>query len=255
MCLPVPLLMIPSSLEKLIFKAKSTHVNATCTSSLARAQSNDMFGRWTTALGLAARRCPRSPALCQNSKTDTSKVARAGWTLAEYVWRLWYCSVDSPAHATSGRLQVPAPTKAPLRPGGGPQGACFHFGLCGPWARDCDRGVPAFGPQPCQAPPHLAAVSSPSAQGPTQLSQQVPMNIPAPRWKGGFTQVGVQTLYTAFSTGRTYDASGPPPYPCSKCGLMHWPWQGCSPPSASTSGPSGSRSPSLANNGAPGPHG
>ena len=40
------------------------------------------------------------------------------------------------------------------------------------------------------------------------------------RGKGGLTQVGAQTLYTALSTGRTYDASGTPPYPCSKCGLM-----------------------------------
>ena len=33
---------------------------------------------------------------------------------------------------------------------------------------------------------------------------------------------GDQTLYTAFNTGRTYDARGPPPYPCVRCNGMHW---------------------------------
>ena len=84
-------------------------------------------------------------------KTDTSKVARAGWTLAEDFWRLLYRSAHSLAPATSGRQQVLAPTKAPLQPGGGPPGACFRCGFYGHWARDCDRGVPAFGPQPSQA--------------------------------------------------------------------------------------------------------
>ena len=79
------------------------------------------------------------------------------------------------------------------------------------------------------------------------------MNIPAPGREGGFTHVGAQTLYTAFSMGRTYDASGPPPCPCSKCGLMHGPWQGCPAPTQSASRPSGSQSPSPAKNGAPGP--
>ena len=32
---------------------------------------------------------------------------------------------------------------------------------------------------------------------------------------------GDQTLYTAFNTGRTYDARGPPPYPCVRCNGMH----------------------------------
>ena len=163
-------------------------------------------------------------ALHRYVKTDTSKAARAGWTLAEDVWRLLYRSADSRAPASSGRQQVPALTKAPLRPSGGPPGACVRCGLYGHWARDCDRGVPAFGPQPSQAPPQQVVESSQPSQGPTQLSQQVPVNIPAPRRKGGFTQVGAQTLYTVFSTGRTYNASGPPPYPCSKCGLLHWSW-------------------------------
>ena len=178
-------------------------------------------------------------------KTDTSKAARARWTLAEDVWRLLYRSADSPGPASSGRQQMPGPTKVPLRPGGGPPGACFRCGLYGHWARDCDRGVPAFGPQLPQAPPHLAAESSQPTQGPTQLSQQVPVNIPAPGWKGGFTQVGAQTLFTVYSTGRTYDASGPPPYPCSKCGLMHWSWQGCPAPSASSSVPLAPQTPSI----------
>ena len=188
-------------------------------------------------------------------KTDTSKAARAGWTLAEDVWRLLYRSADSPGPASSGRQQMLGPTKAPLRLGGGPPGACLRCGLYGRWARDCNPGVPVFGPQLSQPSPHPAAESSQPTQSPTQLSQQVPVNIPAPGRKGGFTQVGAQTLYTAYSMGRTYDASGPPPYPCSKCGLMHWSWQGCPAPSASSSAPSGSPTPPPANNGAPGPHG
>ena len=113
-------------------------------------------------------------------KTDTSKAARAGWTLAEDVWRLLYGLADSPGPASSGRQQMPGPTKAPLRPGGGPPGACFQCGLYSHWPRDCDRGVPAFGPQPYQASPHLAAESSQPTQSPTQLSQQVPVLVP--RW-------------------------------------------------------------------------
>ena len=52
-------------------------------------------------------------------KTDTSKAARAGWTLAEDVWRFLYRSADSPTPVTTGRQQVPATTKEPLRPGSG----------------------------------------------------------------------------------------------------------------------------------------
>ena len=38
---------------------------------------------------------------------------------------------------------------------------------------------------------------------------------------------GDQTLYTAFNTRRTYDARGPPSYPCVKCKGMHWSFHPC----------------------------
>ena len=38
---------------------------------------------------------------------------------------------------------------------------------------------------------------------------------------------GDQTLYTAFITGRAYDARGPPPYPCVRCNGMHWSFHPC----------------------------
>ena len=50
---------------------------------------------------------------------------------------------------------------------------------------------------------------------------------PPPPRVGGFTQVGAQTIYTAHTTGRQYDVSGPPPYPCSRCHGNHWSWQPC----------------------------
>ena len=129
-------------------------------------------------------------------KTDPSKAARAGWILTKDVWRLLYRSVDSAALATSGRQQVPAPTNVPLRPCAGPLGACFHSRFYGHWAHGCNGGVPAFGPLPSQAPLQPLAESSQPSQGPKQLSQQVLMNILAPRQKGGFTEVGAQTLYS-----------------------------------------------------------
>ena len=43
----------------------------------------------------------------------------------------------------------------------------------------------------------------------------------------GFTVKGDQTLYTAYNTGRTYDAHEPPSYPCITFGGMHWSWQPC----------------------------
>jgi hypothetical protein len=64
-------------------------------------------------------------------------------------------------------------------------------------------------------------------QGPTQLTQPSPVKSRRPA--GGVAFLSLVTLFPAFSTGRTYDALGPPLYPCSKCGQMHWSWQGCLP--------------------------
>ena len=56
-----------------------------------------------------------------------------------------------------------------------------------------------------------------------------PAHAQAPRGRpaGGFSVHGEQTLYTAFSTGRAYDARGPPPYPCVRCNGMQWSFQPC----------------------------
>ena len=75
-------------------------------------------------------------------KTGTSKAARAGWTLAEDVWRFLYRLADSPTPVTAGRQQVPATTK-PLRPGPAwsmlslwlvwPLGTCLRLGRTDLW--------------------------------------------------------------------------------------------------------------------------
>ena len=55
---------------------------------------------------------------------------------------------------------------------------------------------------------------------------------------GGFGIADDQTFYTAYSTGRTYDAKGPPPYLFIRCNEMHLSWTLCptfgqlNPPSA-----------------------
>ena len=96
--------------------------------------------------------------------------------------------------------QTPHATKA------GPHGARFRCGLHGQWARALSQ---------------------------SQLSQSrwqpMPTHLQAPRgWTaGGFSEHGGQTLYTVFSTGRTYDARGPPPYPCVRCNGMHRLLQPC----------------------------
>ena len=41
--------------------------------------------------------------------------------------------------------------------------------------------------------------------------------------------MGDQTLYAAFSTGRTYNADVPLPYSCVRCNQLNWNRQGCVP--------------------------
>ena len=53
------------------------------------------------------------------------------------------------------------------------------------------------------------------------------MQAPRGRPAGGFSVQGGHTLYTAFSTRRTCDARGPPPYPYLRGNGMHWLFRPC----------------------------
>ena len=104
----------------------------------------------------------------------------------------WYAQAQQP---TPSQTQAPAPAQAQA-PAPAPPGACFRCGLHGHWARDCASGTQG---------------RAPSVAGSVAGS-----------YRGGFSTMGSQSLYTAHSTGRTYDATGPPPYPCFRCGRNHW---------------------------------
>ena len=81
---------------------------------------------------------------------------------------------------------MPAPTKAPFQPSGNPPGACFRCGLYGHWARDCDRGVPEFGPQPSQAPQPRAVLGRvPRALSFCLWAIGLPIPFPGQQWCAG----------------------------------------------------------------------
>ena len=104
----------------------------------------------------------------------------------------WYAQAQQPAQKQAQTQPSPqAQTPAPA-----PPGACFRCGMHGHWARDCAGGGQG------RAPSVASSVAS--------------------LYRGGFSTVGSQSLYTAHSTGRTYEATAPPPYPCFRCGCNHW---------------------------------
>ena len=107
--------------------------------------------------------------------------------------------------------EFPARQQTPQAAKAAPPGACFKCGLHGHWVRECNMQL--F--QPSQ--------QSQSQWPPAPAQAQAPCGRPA----GGFSVHGDQTLYTAFSTGRTCDARGPPPYPCVRCNGMHWSFHPC----------------------------
>ena len=126
-----------------------------------------------------------------------SKVATA---LADGMWAALWPTLGFREGEFPARQQTPQAAKA------GSPGACFKCGLHRHWARECSmqQSQPSEHSQP-QWPPMLAQA-------------QAPRGRPA----GGFSVHGDQTLYTAFGTGRPYDARGPTPYPCVRCNSMHW---------------------------------
>ena len=112
----------------------------------------------------------------------------------------WFAQAQQPTPSqTQAQTQAQTQTQAPAQaqaPAPAPPGACFRCGMHGHWARDCASGTQG---------------RAPSVAGSVAGS-----------YRGGFSTVGSQSLYTAHSTGRTYDATGPPPYPCFRCGRNHW---------------------------------
>ena len=128
-----------------------------------------------------------------------SEVATA---LADGTWAALWPTLGIQEGEFPARQQTPQAAKA------GPPGACFKCGLHGHWARDCNN-------------------QQSHSQSPQQSQPQWQPQGPRGRPAGGFSVHGDQTLYTAFSTGRTYDARAPPPYPCVRCNGMHWSFHPC----------------------------
>ena len=143
------------------------------------------------------------------------------------------------AHGTHGSYGPPAGD--PHFPGG-PPGTIPANGTHAPWPT---RGVLQLrnvravvqklfdgGPHP-KTTHHTNAATTRSAVAAGHTGATGPHSpsfsglSPPPPLYGGFTQVGAQTIYTAHTTGRQYDASGPPPYPYSRCHGNHWSWQPC----------------------------
>ena len=151
-----------------------------------------------------------------NAWLKTEDPIGKGNALVEAVWKVVYRDCQpAPTHPAGAaarpapqgwyaQAQQPAPQQAQTQPSTqaqtpapAPPGACFRCGMHGHWARDCASGGQG---------------RAPSVAGSVAGS-----------YRGGFSTVGSQSLYTAHSTGRTYDATGPPPpYPCFRCGRNHW---------------------------------
>ena len=150
-------------------------------------------------------------------------MVRAAKTLSEDCWCFVYHSAESQPSQLACGSNLPTPNPQPSE--GGVPGACFKCGMDGHWARHCANQAHVAGSN------HPPPQPMPSQQFAFSASRQ-PVRQPARPglYCGGFTQVGAQTLYTAFSTGRTYNAAGPPPYPCVRCSKMHWRWEGCPQP-------------------------
>ena len=121
--------------------------------------------------------------------------------------------------------QVPLQQVTRTHPG--PPGAFLRCGLYGQWSRDCVTAAP----MPQQLTPQMVQVQAaqrPQApQVPRAHTAQASVASPPPPRTRGLTQLGAETIYTAHTTGRQYDASGPPPYPCSRCHSNQSSWQPC----------------------------
>ena len=139
-----------------------------------------------------------------NTWIKTEDPIGKGNALVETVWKVIYRGCQpTPTHPAGAaarpapqgwyaQAQQPAPQQAQTQPSAqaqapapGPPGACFRCGMHGHWARDGASGGQG---------------RAPSVAGPVAGS-----------YRGGFSTFGSQSLYTAHSTGRTYDATAPPP--------------------------------------------
>ena len=175
-------------------------------------------------MGLVEGRRFGASKIRQNRHSQGGQGGPVGWTLAEDIWRLLYCCANSSAQSMPARTQTAKGVVVPSRPPPPPHGSMFPLwplwslgaGLCVCGALVWTSATPA-------GPPIVSPSADPT-QGPPHLSQPSPVCVLTHGRHCGFSHIGAHTLYTAFSTGWTYNVSSPPLYPCSKCGQLQWSW-------------------------------
>ena len=158
--------------------------------------------------------------------------AKAGEVLRATVWTTLYLTVTTrtPPHAAQS-APAALPPCGPRVPGSTPSTTLTNR-LHTSWpARSV---LPVWHLRPlmqrlCHSGPQATAANNTDAVGtnrPIAAGDEHPTGPCSPHING-LSPLRAQTIYTAHTTGCGCDASGPPPYPCSRCQGNHWSWQAC----------------------------